>query len=156
MTYVKQALFIVSTFGDLHYPGNDVLIDIIPQIAVSTFSEVFCLCVIIYSQGIYPTVIIILATFERHRSLSPRNKISAPLGSLHFARPPMRNNIDTTFRSANDVAMENVRGRYPTRITPSVALTSQVGYSSSGLEPATESTLSEEDKRSGNGWIVRT
>lgn len=104
-------------------------------------------------QGIYPTLIIILAALERHHSSSPFDKPTAPLGSLHFARGPLpTRNANSPVRdsSIDNCTTTDMREREVQSVSRSHTL-----RSNSAVVPPSDESMYVEGEKSGDEWDMR-
>lgn len=104
-------------------------------------------------QGIYPTLIIILAALERHHSSSPFDKPTAPLGSLHFAHAPLptRNPRHPGKESSIDnYTTTDTREREVQSVSRSHTL-----RSNSAVVPISDESMHVEGERLGDEWDIR-
>lgn len=104
-------------------------------------------------QGIYPTLIIILAALERHHSSTPFDKPTAPLGSLHFARAPLptRNPRHPVRESSIDnCTTTDTREREVQSVSRSHTLRSDFA-----VVPTSDESMYVEGERLGDEWDMR-
>lgn len=104
-------------------------------------------------QGIYPTLIIILAALERHHSSSPFDKPTAPLGSLHFARAPLpTRNVKSP---ARDSSIDNCTTTDTREREVHSMSRSHTPRSNSAVVPISDESIYVEGERLGDEWDIR-
>lgn len=104
-------------------------------------------------QGIYPTLIIILAALERHHSSSPFDKTTAPLGSLHFARAPLPTRKVKS--SARDSSIDNCTTTDTREREVHSVSRSHTPRSNSAVVPISDESVYAEGERLGDEWDIR-